>query len=582
MGVLVKNRLFLAAALLTEIAWGAKPSIEIGAAGRLGASRIVELIAVPANLAKQPVDSQELWMDVADSSVVLAARGEGFLDARCSIGIADVDTVSGKATVKVGYTEGRQYRYGRIVFAGPDGSADPPVPPRLSVSTFDNYRPSRTNELLQESQQHYLKHGWLDASVEPELHVRPDSALVDVRLTVNLGRVAVFEAIEIRFKGRHITDPDILEGLWNLDVGDTIRNEHIAKYNRKIGQTRLFNMARLTRQPGRLDPERTLVIVELAERAPGSIDLGLSWEPKFGWGLDGTIRHKNVKGTLNELSFEAIMAQHRQKARLGTGNPLFLGSPISLDYGISVLQQDVELTDPSEYREFSLANDGTFSYLPTDWSNVSLSLITQRLTKYLHLGDPMVQYQFKTDLGGSLDFRNDPFDPTKGWTLRADLGWGGQFLNDTSYVWVQSIARVYQPLFWNFLSAFALEGGQFLNNTTADGSKIFYLGGSRSVRSYTFQGIRATPDPGQGLRPRYLRTSSELRLNLPLSLQAVGFLDWARIWNRGQDPDFLDLEKARLGYGAGLRYRFSLLSFRLDYSFGRGPERWIFDLAQAI
>ncbi|MEK7392677.1 MAG: BamA/TamA family outer membrane protein [Fibrobacterota bacterium] len=578
----MNHRLLPCILLLTTLVWSAKPSVEIATPGKLGHSRLVELLAVPANLAKQPIDSQEIWADFADSSVVLAARSEGFLDARCAISLTEIDTASGRAKVVVDFAEGPMYRYGKIVFVGPDGSADPPVPPGLSVASSDNYRPSRTNELLQESQQYYLKRGWLDASVEPDLTMRPDSALVDVRLTVNLGRVAVFEGIEIRFKGRHITDPEILKGLWDVEPGDTIRNENIAKYNRKIGQTRLFNMAKLTRVPGRIDADRTFVIVDLAERAPGSIDLGLSWEPKFGWGVDGTIRHKNIKGSLYEWSLEAIMAENRQKARAGAGNPLFLGSPISLDYGFSVLQQEADLADPAVYREFSLANDFTFSYLPTEWSNISLGLGTQRLTKYPILGESYVLYQFKTDLGGSLDFRNDPFDPTSGWTLRGDLGWGGQFGTATSFVWVQSMGRVYQPLFWRFLSAFALEGGEFLNTTTVDGSKIFYLGGSRSVRSYTFQGIRATPDSGQELCPRYLRASGELRVNLPLNLQGVGFLDWARVWNNGQEPDFTDMEKARIGYGTGLRYRLSLFSLRFDYAFGRGPERWSFDLAQAI
>ena len=71
-------------------------------------------------------------------------------------------------------------------------------------------------------------------------------------------------------------------------------------------------------------------------------------------------------------------------------------------------------------------------------------------------------------------------------------------------------------------------------------------------------------------------------MNLPFSFQAVGFVDWARLWNKGQEPDLTNLDIAKIGYGAGLRYRLSLLSFRLDYAFGRGGERIIFDLAQAI
>jgi outer membrane protein assembly factor BamA len=176
----------------------------------------------------------------------------------------------------------------------------------------------------------------------------------------------------------------------------------------------------------------------------------------------------------------------------------------------------------------------------------------------------------------------------RGWIVRADVGWGGQFLTaDTSFFWVQAQARVYQPLFWRFYSAAALDGGEFFNPTSFDGSKVFWLGGPRTVRSYGFDSLRAIASPGHPLEPRYVRASGELRMNLPrmdlpVSFQLVGFLDWARIWNNGQNPALADLDKAYIGYGGGLRLHISLFTLRLDYSLGRGPESWAFDLAQAI
>lgn len=567
-------------AVLAQAAWS-RVKLEIPEPGRMGRSRLEDILDVPSDLARQPRDSQELWMEFADSAVVLAARAEGHLDARCAIRISELDSANRRALVTVDYREGPEYRFGAIEFVSPDGSRPQP-PPKLPVSPGDGYRLSRASQLLQEAQRHYRQRGWLDASVEPELEIIPDSSRVNTRLVVTLGRIAIFERIEFKFKGKHVTDTDILTNLWDLEPGDTIRNEDLAKYNRKIGQTRLYNMAKLTKNPGSSDSSRTTLSFELAERIPGSFDIGLSWEPTFGSGVDGVVRHKNVRGSMIELSFEGIMAQHRQRARAGVGFPLLWGTPVSLDYGVAVQQQDADLADTTVYREFNISQTGTFSFLPTDWSNLSLSLSTDRVTKYPLTGGSKVAYQFLTDLGSTLDFRNDPFDPTRGWMLRGDIGWGGQFLNDTSYVWVLSQARFYQPLLWRFYSAFAVEGGQFLNNTTSDGAKIFYLGGSRTVRSYTYRGLMVVPDPGQGLRPRYLRSSAELRMNLPFSFQAVGFTDWARLWNKGQDPDLGNLDIAKIGYGAGLRYRLSLLSIRLDYAFGRGGEHVIFDLAQAI
>ena len=590
------RRSYLLASLLALAATVlARPRVEIPTPGRMGVSRLEDLIAAPPNLARLPRDSQALWMEFADSSVVLAARGEGHLEARCRIALAEIDSTADKVAVRVDYWEGPAYRFGRLQFLGIDGSMDPPKPDNLSVSTGDEFRPSRLADLLQDAQQYYRRHGWLDASVEPEQNVRTDSALVELRFSVNLGRVAIFEAMEIRFKGQHITNPAILKGLWPVRPGDTIRNEDLAKYNRKLGQTRLFNLAKLTRGPGTIDPSRTTVYVDLAERIPGSLEFGLSWENTFGWSTDGMLRYKNVNGSLYERSLAVVMAEHRQSFRPGVGTPLLLGTPISLDLGFSGSQQEADLADTTAYRELAISTDGTFSYLPTDWSNVSLSGETRRVTKFLLTGGSKVEYQFKTDLGGSLDFRNDPFDPTRGWSLRSDIGWGGQIGNDTSYVWLQSMGRYYHPLFWRFYSAFALEGGEFLNSTTADGAKIFYLGGSRTVRSYVYRGLMVVPqlaDPEDStkgyasLRPRYLRASGELRMNLPWipwNTQAVGFVDWARLWNKGQDPDLTNLDIAKIGYGVGLRVRlFSILSLRLDYALGRGGESWIFDLAQAI
>ena len=191
-----------------------------------------------------------------------------------------------------------------------------------------------------------------------------------------------------------------------------------------------------------------------------------------------------------------------------------------------------------------------------------------------------VTYQITSDLGFTLDFRDEPFDPVEGWTLRTDVGWGDQFYpKDTTYVWVQSQAKLYQPLVWRFLSAFALEGGQFLNPTTFDAAKIFWMGGPRTVRSYGFDELRPQ-DTLHALQPRYIRASAELRMNLPWSFQLVGFLDGARIWNKGQDPLLWDAEQWKKAYGPGIRYRFTILSFRLDYSVNTGVLA--FDLAQAI
>lgn len=551
--------------------------------GQMGKSRIAELMEAPDHLARIPREEREVWLEQACSKVAQTAQSEGYLDASCEATFSKVDSLDDRVVVKVDFSQQGLYRIGGIAITFADRPTDSvPFPASLPVRPGERFEQSQILYVLQDVQQFYRRAGWLDASVVQNLSITKDSQTVDLRLEVTLGRLALFSGMEIRFYGRHLTPTSRIIDLWPLKKGDTIRNQDLAWFQRKIAQTRLFNQVRLDRVPARADTLMTDLRLDLTERIPGSLEFSLSWEPTFGWGLGGTVRHQNVEGTFNALSLDARMAENQQRSRLGWGMPLFWGTPISLDVGLGIVQQETQLPDSTLARQITLSTDGTFSYQPTDWSTISLGLETERLSKYPFGGGNKVEYMFQTQLGGALDFRDEPFDPMEGWILRPTLGWGVQFGNDTSYVWTQAEGRYYLPLFWRFSSAFAVEGGYFFNNTTLDGSTVLWTGGPGTVRSYEYQELRFWPPEGHGYRPRLLRSSGELRMNLPWSTQVVGFLDVARLWNEGEHPDFLDESTAKIGYGLGLRKRISLLSLRLDFCFGRGSKFLAFDLAQAI
>jgi outer membrane protein assembly factor BamA len=598
LGILVMRLLAICLAIFAARAWS---GVSIPDAGHLGSGRIEDLIAVPDDLARKSRDDREAWRQEAQDAVVSAAHADGRLEASCEIVLSPPDSASDRQDVRVNYDEGPQYRFGQVQLLFPDKpDSTIPLPNSLPARPGQPFQQSGINALLQQTQQFYRHKGWLDATVLYTLDTRPDSHFVDVKTEVRLGRVAVFDSMQIVFHGekhvtlagdtiQHLTPASRFIGLWHVARGDTIRNEDIALFNRKLAQTRLFSQARVTRVPSESDSSKTEVVVDIAERTPGSGDLSLFWEPTFGWGVGAVIQHRNIGGTFNNPSVQFSMAQGMQTLRVDNGIPLLFGTPVALDVGGAVQQQEAGLGDSSFYRESDISADGTFSYQTADWSTVSFKLGTQRDTKYMNpdssgSGGTQVAYEYTTDLGEMVDFRNEPFDPTRGWMVRGDVGWGGRlFPSDTSFVWLQAQSRYYQPLFWRFYSAAALDGGEFLNPTTFDGSKIFWLGGPRSVRSYGFDDLRAVAaGSGIGLQPRYLRASGELRMNLPWGFQAVGFLDWARIWSKGENADLFDLDKAAIGYGTGLRFHISLLTLRLDYSFGRGSDSWAFDLAQAI
>lgn len=569
--------------LLLASASFAAVDVQVAHPGEMGRSRIVELLEPPDHLARMDREERAAWLERACFQVTSTAQSIGYLDAACLATVAKSDSVSDRSEVRVDYDQGKLYQVGKVdvVFLDSVGQ-QPPGIPSLGLRPGQRFEQEPVLFALQEVQQYYRRRGWLDASVMQNLSVVRDSHQVHLRLEVTLGRVAVFSGMEVRFFGRHLTSSQRITSLFGPRKGDTIRNQDLAWFQRKLGQTRLFNQVKVSRVPARADTSLTDLRVDLTERVPGSMETSLSWEPKFGWGIGTGIRHQNVFGSFDALAFDARMAQEQQRARIGSGTPLFFGTPISFDAGIGIERQTAELADSTLNREITLSTDVTFAFSPTDWSTLSLGLETDREVKYPIESGKRVEYMFHTQLGGAVDFRDEPFDPLDGWILRSMVGWGVQFGYDTAYVWTQHEARLYLPLFWRFSTAYAVEGGFFFNNTTLDGSTVLWTGGPGTVRSYGYQELRFTPPPGFGLRPRLLRSSGELRLSLPWSTQMVGFVDAARLWNEGDRPDFLDLQTAKLGYGIGVRKRISLLSVRLDFCFGRGSERFAFDLAQAI
>lgn len=569
--------------LLGAVIARADVRLEIPVPGDLGRRGVERLVRAPEDLGRRSQGSRQEWADAAQASILSAAHAAGRLEASCEVSFILVDSAENLAKVLITYDEGPLFRFAAPVlsFVGDSGSGSPP-PRSLPIRPGDVYSQERISEFLQATIEYYRRRGWLDASATPS--VKTDTLMDSVHLDVEvvLGPIAVYGGFSASFEGKHLTDTGFLRDLWNVEEGDTLSSEMLTRFNRKLFRTRLFSSVRLDRKPMAGDSSRTRIDLLLKERAPGTIEGAVSWEPTFGWGLEGMMRHRNRFGRFHEFSVTGNIAEREQHLRGGYATPLLFGSPISLDYGLTAKQQSAGLVDPAAVREFSLSNEGTFSYPPTDWASLSLTLNTERLTKFYATGLSDVLYQYQVIVGGLLDFRDEPFDPISGWTLRGIVGNGGQFGFDSTYTWVQSQGKAWVPLFWRFLSAAALEGGMFLNSTTVDGAGVFWQGGGRSVRSYQYNEAKVIPPEGTPLRPRYVRASAELRMNLPWNVQIVEFQDWARLWNDGEEPELDRISKAWIGYGLGLRYRISLLSLRLDYSIGRGSERWAFDLAQAI
>jgi len=545
--------------------------------GKLTHRQAEKLAALPDTLARMGSDAQRAWSETAQLALQQEARGQGFLSANVNLEIQDLDSSHNRASVKATLLWGPVYTFAtpRFLLNNSSLALDTAA---LAIQAGSVFQQDAIALTIQQISEFYMSHGYLQITCLPALDIDTAQHLVRTAFDIRPGKLILFGGMKI--EGLHLTRRDIVRGLWNANFTDTVRPQTIQSFNQKLYQTKLFSNVKIIPRPYPTDTSLSLIEVNVRERIPGSVDGLVAYEPVYGASLEGIVRHRNVWGTLNELSFTGKLAQRDQLLQLGYGTPLLFGSDASMDYTLSLEQVSAELADTTASRLLSLSNKGTFTYPIRSWTTSWLTLVTARNSYYYPGGSNRVDYAYSVELGQDFGWKNDATDPTKGWSVSGEIGNGGEIGFDTTYTWISAANRAWIPLWGPFLTAFALDGGRFLNSTTLDGAAKFWQGGGRSVRSYDYHSLRVTSDGA--LRPRFLRASAELRLNLPWSFQAVWFNDWARLWNEGQPSHLFESTGMPWGYGVGLRYKISLLSLRLDYALGRGSERFAFDLSQAI
>ena len=219
-------------------------------------------------------------------------------------------------------------------------------------------------------------------------------------------------------------------------------------------------------------------------------------------------------------------------------------------------------------------------------------------------------FKLKGEIALTFDFTDDYFNPTKGIRIAPTAGAGTNLtaslenpeMIGNPYTYAEGTLNLYHPLFWTFNGAVSGSVGKFFAKAIEDDARVFYQGGSRSVRGYRFRSIFASyesvDDEGEkvintGLTPMYFRFNQEIRWTIPAKSwshwQIVQFYDWTKVTDNQSDV-YASTSDASLGLG--IRYHWQFLTFRLDYAFKKNLGNWdsesfswgrfAFDLSQAF
>ena len=579
-----------------------------------------EQLDIPDEFGQLDTIKQDFLMRLSSENVraLYYSRGYYSLDLKLVIQREPLSNGNIQRNYYISVSEGVCYRFNNAKIIS---SGDEPIPidlGSLKITKHQYYNQEDLSEDLQEIQKAYRKQGNLHVYISSEEHVDTTAKCVNVIINVNPGPKVLMgniitttqRVMNKNEKGAEpeqgLSDTAWLSSLWRIKKGDVIDGNQYFNFKSKLYSTQLFTQVKLNdelREDGLSD-----VHLDVIERVPGETRYGFFFEEVYGFGALAYADHKNFFGKFNEFSTNIQIAQHKQEITLGYANPLFFGTsftfiPTAIRF-VDRLSFNHEKINPPAYPDsveerYEIINRGDLTFGITD----NIKFRSSIDTRYVNKNNDML-FKFKGEIGLTFDYTNDYFNPTKGFRVMPTVGIGTNFnvKSDNSdngnnedghfYTYSEATVNIYVPLFWTLYGALSGSIGSFFNQAIEDDARMFYQGGSRSVRGYRFRSVFAsytTKDTvtvkdknGEesseikdnihtALTPMYFRINEELRWTLPWkslrSWQIVQFFDMTKVMDI-RDNIYENGQEASLGLG--IRYQWQFLTFRLDYAIAKG------------
>lgn len=447
----------------------------------------------------------------------------------------------------------------------------------------------------------YQENGFVLAQVVASPEITDDGV---VTLQVAEG---VIEDIEIRFltedglaeddEGNPIrgkTREFIITREFETEPGDVFQQSQIQADLQRAFGLGIFDDINLTLDPGKQDPRKVNVTVNVIERSTGSVAAGAGFN--FTGDIFGTLsyRQDNFGGNNQKFSAETQLSTSDLLFDISFTDPWIAGDPFGTSYTVNAFARrslslvfdggdnEVELENGDDIRINRFGGGVSFRRPFNDIWEASLGTRYQRVQttdedgeifEEDELGNPLSASGTGSDdlwtvqFGIVRDLRNDPFSPTRGSVIRLGteqsipLGRGNILLNRlrgsySQYIPVSLINFNDGPQ----ALAFNIQGGTILGDLPP--YEAFALGGTNSVRGF---------DEGDLASGRsFLQASVEYRFPLFSFLGAALFVDAGTDLGTGDNVPgspgpVRDKPGSGFGYGAGVRVQTPLGPIRIDY-----------------
>jgi len=423
--------------------------------------------------------------------------------------------------------------------------------------------------------------GYRSALISPEVEWSSDRTLAEVTLRVLEGERSTVGAVLLR--GNERTESAILRRFLGIERGDPISTSKLLGVQRRLYSLGVFSRVDVSVPPAGAGAASREVLIDVAEGRSRAVSLGAGYDSEGG--ARGLVRlsESNLAGRLVSVQLDALVSQEEEAYRISARQP-YLGRTL-VELSGSVYRES-ESRDAYEVdrRGAQIGLVRAFGRLQVgllyDYRIVETTLLAPRVVLPRESREGRV-----ASLAPNLfyDRRDDPLEPTRGWTGRAVYERAAPlFAADADFDKLFGQLTGYFDLGGVGVFAASLRGGAIENrrSTTEDGvsgidlvpaAERFFAGGRSSHRAFPLDelgipGETLALDPdGSGVVPlgggALALANLELRFPVAGAFGGLVFADVGNVWREVED---FDPDEARWGVGAGLRYLSPIGPLRLE------------------
>ncbi len=339
--------------------------------------------------------------------------------------------------------------------------------------------------------------GFAFVDITPQPKADPKTQTVDVTFRVKEGPRVYVERIDV--VGNTTTQDYVIRRELRIAEGDAYNRVLVDRSKIEVKRLSFFKTVDVDQYPGTA-PDKTVLRVKVTEQPTGELSLGAGYSTVDQLLLDVGISQHNFRGTGQDVSLRASIGSLRRQVDFRFTEPRFLGRDLA--GGVDLFSYRYDFSQYSGY--ISESNGGGVrlgfplnlnTYLQLryqlhadkvlvsdgvcDAGAVSLSLCSQQGDSFTSL----IGYTL------SLDKRNDPISPTRGYSLRLDqalAGLGG----DVRYLRSEGSASYYYGITPQFRLTLTAQGG-YIQPYGGDQVRIndrFFRGGA-TFRGFETAGI---------------------------------------------------------------------------------------------